>query len=166
MSVSDFQQQLVSLKPSLSRFAISLTNNVDDAQDLLQDTFLKALTFRDYFRENTNLKAWTFTIMRNTFINNYRRQLRQNTTFDASEDQYLLYSHTAETKSDELAAYNEVQRAVEDLSDEFRIPFQMHTEGYKYREIAKELDLCIGTVKSRIFFSRQKLMKKLPGYAE
>lgn len=166
MSRSDFQTQLVSLEPSLSRFAISLTNNADDAQDLLQDTFLKALTFREYFKENTNLKAWTFTIMRNTFINNYRRITRQNTTFDSSEDQYLLYNYTAETRSDELTSYNEIQNAVNDLSDEFRIPFQMHTEGYKYREIAKELDLCIGTVKSRIFFSRQKLMKKLPGYAE
>lgn len=166
MSSSDFQTQLVALEPSLYRFAISLTNNTEDAQDLIQETFLKALTYRNYFKENTNLKAWTFTIMRNTFINNYRRLVRQNTTFDTTEDQHLLYSYTTDARADELAGYNEIVQAVEGLSDEFRIPFQMHTQGYKYREIAKELDLCIGTVKSRIYFSRQKLMKKLVGYVD
>lgn len=166
MSTQDFQGQLVDLEPSLNRFAISLTNNTDEARDLVQETFLKALTFQDYFKENTNLKAWTFTIMRNTFINNYRRLSRQNTTFDSSEDQYLLYSYTAETHADEMVIYNEISDAIEDLTDEFRIPLQMHTQGYKYREIAQELDLCIGTVKSRIYFSRQKLMRKLPGYSK
>lgn len=166
MPQQEFQQELVALEPALLRFAKSMTSKLDDAQDLLQETYLRALTFQDSYQPNTNLKAWTFTIMRNTFINNYRRLARKTTTLDDSEDQWLLNGQEGPEKTDARLANDELNRAIDSLADEFRIPFQMHTHGYKYREIAKELDLCIGTVKSRIFFSRQKLQSALMGYAE
>ncbi|PID89900.1 MAG: RNA polymerase subunit sigma [Bacteroidetes bacterium] len=166
MQNADFRTALVELEPSLTRYARSLTPNAEDALDLLQETYLRALTFQDSFQENTNLKAWAFTIMRNTFINNYRRLSRKNTKFDETADQRLLNTQTDEIGADAKVATGEIFRAIASLSDEFRIPFEMHTSGYKYREIADELDLCIGTVKSRIYFSRQKLMQQLPGYRD
>ncbi|HRX32432.1 MAG TPA: RNA polymerase sigma factor, partial [Tenuifilaceae bacterium] len=79
MSQQEFQTALINLEPSLERFAYSLTANREDARDLLQETYLKAITYRDKFEDNTNIKAWTFTIMKNTFINNYRKTVKQNT---------------------------------------------------------------------------------------
>lgn len=166
MPQQEFQQELVALEPALLQFAKSMTSKLDDAQDLLQETYLRALTFKDSYQPNTNLKAWTFTIMRNTFINSYRKLSRKNTTLDDSENQWLLNGQEASDKADARVASDELNRAIDRLADEFRIPFQMHTHGYKYREIAQELDLCIGTVKSRIFFSRQKLQGALSSYAE
>ena len=166
MNTTEFRTELVALESSLLRFAHSLTASNEDALDLLQETYLRALMFQDSFRENTNLKAWTFTIMRNTFINNYRRLSRKNTTFDDSDDQRVLNNRIGESTADGDLAYQEVLGAIDSLSDDFRLPLQMHNHGYKYREIADELNLCIGTVKSRIFFSRQKLMAQLPGHVE
>ena len=82
MTAIEFNHQLITLEEKLARFALSLTSNKDDAKDLLQETMLKAITYRDQFVQYTNLKAWTYTIMKNTFINNYRRNVRQNTAID------------------------------------------------------------------------------------
>jgi RNA polymerase sigma factor (sigma-70 family) len=90
MTAMEFNYQLTNLSGNLERFALSLTSNSEDAKDLLQETFAKAITYRDKFEDNTNLKAWTFTIMKNTFINNYRRTVKSNTTFDNTEDLYYL----------------------------------------------------------------------------
>lgn len=166
MESNRFSEELLALEPSLQRYALSLTGNVDNAADLVQDTFLKALTFKESFEKDTNMKAWAFTIMRNTFINHYRRLSRKNTMFDDTEGQSLLVNRTADSTADTPLEYAEIEKAIENLTDDFRIPFTMHTHGYKYREIADELHLRIGTVKSRIFFSRQKLMQQLSGYAE
>jgi len=133
---------------------------------LLQETFVKAITYRDKFEENTNLKAWTFTIMKNTFINNYRRNVKANTTFDNTEDLYYLnlnQESSFETPDSEFSV-KEIQKKIDELSNEFKEPFLMHTQGYKYKEIADKLNLKIGTVKSRIFFTRKKLMTKLKDY--
>ena len=92
MTAIQFHSQLVELESNLERFAYSLTMNKEDAKDLLQETYLKALMYQDKFEDNTNLKAWTFTIMKNTFINNYRKTVKQNTTFDSSDNQYLMNS--------------------------------------------------------------------------
>ncbi|HPD94764.1 MAG: RNA polymerase sigma factor [Bacteroidales bacterium] len=164
MSQQEFQTALINLEPSLERFAYSLTANREDARDLLQETYLKAITYRDKFEDNTNIKAWTFTIMKNTFINNYRKTVKQNTTFDSSDNLYLLNSKHEAYGPDNMYSHNEISKKVDELEDEFRIPFQMHTSGYKYKEIAEKLNLKIGTVKSRIFFSRQKLMDALKDY--
>jgi RNA polymerase sigma-70 factor (ECF subfamily) len=164
MSTAEFTTALVELEPNLERFAYSLTANPEDARDLLQETFLKALTYKDKFEENTNIKAWTFTIMKNTFINNYRKAVKQKTTFDSSDNQYLVNGRAYDESPESNYSHNEITRKVNELDDDFRVPFQMHTSGYKYKEIAEKLNLKIGTVKSRIFFSRQKLMNALPDY--
>ncbi len=166
MTAIEFNYQLTNLSENLERFAMSLTSNTEDAKDLLQETFVKAITYRDKFEENTNLKAWTFTIMKNTFINNYRRNVKANTTFDNTEDLYYLnlnQESSFETPDSEFSV-KEIQKKIDELSNEFKEPFLMHTQGYKYKEIADKLNLKIGTVKSRIFFTRKKLMTKLKDY--
>jgi len=167
MTAQEFNFELIHLKENLSKFAYSLTSNSEDARDLLQDTYLKALTNRDKFVDHSNLKAWTFTIMKNTFINNYRRAIKMNTAVDKTKAAFHLnqpqdsgFSHPESQYSE-----HEINETIDTLTDEFRTPFRMHTEGYKYKEIADKLDLKIGTVKSRIFFSRKKLMDKLQDYA-
>lgn len=166
MTAIEFNHQLVSLEDKLARFALTLTSNREDAKDLLQETMFKALAYREQFVQYTNLKAWTYTIMKNTFINNYRRTARQNTTFDNTRDLYFINqnSDTANTSPEVSLSEKEIHRVIESLEDEFRIPFKMHTEGYKYKEIARTLNLKIGTVKSRIFFTRKKLMDILADY--
>jgi RNA polymerase sigma-70 factor (ECF subfamily) len=166
MGTMEFNKQLTNLQANLSYFANTLTQNSEDAKDLVQETYLKALTYRDKFEDNTNLKAWTYTIMKNTFINNYRRNSKINMVLDSTADLFFLNSSkSAEDASPEsVLSHKEVSAIVDNLEDEHRIPFKMHHDGYKYKEIADHLDLSIGTVKSRIFFSRKKLMKSLHDY--
>jgi len=163
MTAIEFNHRLVSLEDHLKRFALSLTYNSEDALDLMQETYLKALNSRSKFTEHTNFKAWLYTIMKNTFINNYRRSVRENTAFDNTKDLYHLNSAKSSevvTPDSEISA-REIQHNIDALDDEYRIPFQMYNDGYKYKEIADELNLKIGTVKSRIFFGRKKLMEKI-----
>jgi RNA polymerase sigma-70 factor (ECF subfamily) len=163
MSTMDFNRQLTSLQDNLKYFATTLTQNEEEAKDLVQETYLKALTYRDKFEDNTNLKAWTYTIMKNTFINNYRRNSKVSMIVDNTADLYFLNSskRSEEANPESVFSHKEVSNVVSNLEDEHRIPFQMHHQGFKYKEIAEHLNLSIGTVKSRIFFSRKKLMKKL-----
>lgn len=167
MGTQDFNQQLTSLQDNLKYFAKSLTQNDEEANDLVQDTFLKALTYRDKFEENTNLKAWTYTIMKNTFINNYRKNIKVNMVLDNTADLYYLNSSNPSDNNNpaSMLSHKDINKVVDRLEDEHRIPFQMHHTGFKYKEIAETLDLSIGTVKSRIFFSRKKLMSSLKEYA-
>lgn len=164
MKTKIFDSELIGLEDSLVRFAHSLTSNSDDAKDLVQETYLKALTYKEQFEDNTNLRAWAFAIMRNTFINNYRRNIKHATTFDSSDNQFLINSRPDQITPESSYSANEINRKIDSLDAEFRVPFQMHTSGYKYKEIAESLGLKIGTVKSRIFFSRQKLMEGLKDY--
>jgi RNA polymerase sigma-70 factor (ECF subfamily) len=166
MTTLEFNNKLISMEDNLERFALSLTSNREEAKDLLQETYLKALTYKDKFVEFTNLKAWAFTIMKNTFINNYRKSIRENTTVDNTKDLYFLNNvrESQLVRPDSDFAFKEINKAINALQDEFKIPFRMHTEGYKYKEIAETLDLKIGTVKSRIFFTRKKLMEVLKDY--
>ena len=163
MTAIEFNYQLTSLSDSLERFAYSLTSNKEDARDLLQETFVKAISYRDKFADDTNLKAWTFTIMKNTFINNYRRLVKTNTTFDNTNDLYYLNLNRESGFESPESAFStkEIEKHISRLEDDFRIPFKMHLQGYKYKEIADNLGLKIGTVKSRIFFTRKKLMDSL-----
>jgi RNA polymerase sigma-70 factor (ECF subfamily) len=164
MKTETFDSDLIALEDSLTRFAHSLSLNSDDAKDLVQETFLKALTYKNQFEDNTNLRAWAFAIMRNTFINNYRRSSKQATTFDSSDNQFIINNRPDQITPESSYSASEINRKINSLDSEFRIPFQMHTSGYKYKEIAETLGLKIGTVKSRIFFSRQKLMESLQDY--
>jgi RNA polymerase sigma factor (sigma-70 family) len=166
MTQYEFNNSLLEMKSNLQRFAMSLTSDRDTALDLVQDTYLKAITYKDKFVDYTNLKAWVFTIMKNTFINNYRRNVKENTIIDGTQDLYYINQpHDKGFISPESSfSESEIEKAIDSLSDEFRIPFRMHVDGYKYKEIADELGLKIGTVKSRIFFTRQKLMLILKDY--
>lgn len=167
MKQFEFNTQLIDIEPHLQNFAYSLTNNEDDAKDLVQDTLLKAMTNMDKFQENTNIKAWTFTIMKNTFINNYRRRVKANTIIDTTDDMYLINTSSvipadhAETQQNT----KEIVNAIKTLEPEQRKPFEMHVAGFKYKEIADHMDISIGTVKSRIFFTRKKLMEQLKEFA-
>jgi RNA polymerase sigma factor (sigma-70 family) len=163
MTSIQFNNRLLGLQDKLLYFALSLTSNDEDAHDLLQETILKALTYRNQFVANTNFKAWVFTIMKNTFINNYRRNQKTRNTFDGSEDAFknAFRKNYASETPEMVHSVTEMNQYIEALGDEFRIPFRMHTHGYKYKEIAEQLELPIGTVKSRIFFTRKKLQDVL-----
>lgn len=166
MTVIEFNTQLTDLKDNLHRFAYRLTTDSDDAEDLLQETLYKALINKDKFQDKTNLKSWTFTIMKNTFINNYRRAVRSQTILDSTKESYFLNipQDSGLISPDSSFAVKEIKKAVNDLEIEYRKPFTMHTEGFKYKEIAEELGLPIGSVKSRIFIARKKLMHALQDY--
>ncbi|MDE7458371.1 MAG: RNA polymerase sigma factor, partial [Muribaculaceae bacterium] len=143
-----------------------LTSNRDDAYDLLQDTTLKALDNEDKYADNTNFKGWVFTIMRNIFINNYRRAGRAATVVDTTENLYhlnLSQDSGLETPEGSFGA-GEITDAINEFSEEYRIPFSMHVAGYKYNEIAEQMNLPLGTVKSRIFFARKKLQERFADY--
>lgn len=163
MTTIQFNNRLLGLQDKLLYFALSLTSNDEDARDLLQETILKALTYRNQFTANTNFKAWVFTIMKNTFINNYRRNQKTRNTFDGTDDAFkVAYRQNYASETPEMVqSVVEMNRYIDQLEDEFRIPFKMHTDGYKYKEIAEHLELPIGTVKSRIFFTRKKLQEML-----
>ena len=147
-------------------FAYMLTSNRDDAYDLLQDTTLKALDNEDKYAEGTNLKGWLFTIMRNIFINNYRRVSRAATVVDTTDNQYLINisAESEQEPPDGTYTANEITAAINSFSDEYRIPFSMHVAGYKYNEIAEKMNLPLGTIKSRIFFARKKLQTQFADY--
>ncbi len=166
MTTQEFNSKLIIMKDHMERFALSLTYNKEEAKDLMQETFLKALIYKDKFVEFTNLKAWVFTIMKNIFINNYRKAVRVNTIVDNTRDLFFL-NNTRESRHslpDSELAFNEINHIINHLGNEFKTPFQMHNDGYKYQEIADNLNLKIGTVKSRIFFTRKKLIESLADY--
>ncbi len=165
-TAATFQSRLTALQANMLNFAFMLTSNRDDAYDLLQDTMLKALDNQDKYVDNTNFKGWVFTIMRNIFINNYRRASRAATVIDQTEDLYhlnLSQDSGFETPEGSFGA-NEITKAINEFSDEYRIPFSMHVAGYKYNEIAEKMNLPLGTIKSRIFFARKKLQNRFADY--
>lgn len=166
MTTMEFNHMLISMENNMQRFALRLTSDREKAKDLLQETYLKALIYKDKYTEYTNLKAWTFTIMKNTFINDYRKSFRENTRVDTIKDSLLLYKfeESNPVRPDSEFVCIEINKAIDALEDEFKIPFRMHIDGYKYKTIAETLNLKIGTVKSRIFHTRKKLMKKLNDY--
>ena len=163
---SKFQARLVALQSNLLNFAYILTSNRDDAYDLLQDTTLKALDNEEKYAENTNFKGWVFTIMRNIFINNYRRSVRSATMLDSSDDLYFLNlpQDSGLASPENSYAVHEIHDAINHFEPGYRVPFSMHLAGYKYAEIAHRMGLPVGTVKSRIYYARQRLRVILRDY--
>jgi RNA polymerase sigma-70 factor (ECF subfamily) len=167
MTALEFSYQVGNFSKFLKPFALRLTRDSDDANDLVQDTLVKAYTNRDKYSDGTNLKAWLFTIMKNTFITQYQRMVRRNTFIDTTENLHFINS------SDSLQENSAVNHFVKEdidkalcLTDEiYRVPFLMYFEGFKYHEIAEELDLPIGTVKNRIHIARKLLKSSLKMYA-
>ena len=163
MTAGEFQYKLISLQESLMKFAFSLTANEDDAKDLVQETFLKALKYYDTFVYETNFKGWICTIMRNTYINEYRRSFRHNIFSKLSKSENLQNEMHASGSEDPVSIYRskELEHIINSLHDDLRLPFKMHQEGFRYKEIADSLSMNIGTVKSRIFVARRKMKKQL-----
>jgi len=159
MSTIEFFDKIDLITRSLNSFAYNLTKSTEEAQDLFQETAFRALTNKEKFRPGTNFKAWMFTIMKNIFINNYRKKVKQNTIIDSTEN--LFYLNSGKNAIHNLAESNilmqELVDMIEALDESIRVPFVLHYEGYKYQEIADELKLPLGTVKSRIFFARKAL---------
>jgi RNA polymerase sigma-70 factor (ECF subfamily) len=159
MSTVEFQDKINQLSSVLNTFAYNLTKNVEDAKDLFQETSLRALKNKDKFKPGTNLKAWLFTIMKNIFINNYRKKMKANTIKDSTDNMYYLNSgrEAIENKAASNLMMQELQQMIAALDDSLSAPFLLHYEGYKYQEIADTLQIPLGTVKSRIFFARKEL---------
>lgn len=158
---NQIQEQLDSVSNSLRAFSLKLTGNSVDAEDLYQDTALRIITNADKYRQGTNFKAWAITIMRNIFINNYRKKVRRNMIIDQTPNNYYLNSGDRVVSNDgeSNVAYGELIKMVNALPEDFRKPFIMAYQGYKYEEIAEHLGSPLGTIKSRIFFARKKLQK-------
>lgn len=168
MTKNEFNLQLHDHSVSLQSFALNFTKDVEDANDLVQDTMLKAVTYYGKFKDGTNLKGWLFTIMKNTFINNYRRLVKTNALMTKSDDissANLHYSATTNA-SESKFVIGDINKALSTLQPEYYVPFVKYFEGYKYHEIAEMLEIPIGTVKTRIHVARQILKKYLKTYSK
>lgn len=154
-------EQLDTISNSLRAFSLKLTGNNDDAEDLYQDTALRIITNADKYRQGTNFKAWAVTIMRNIFINNYRKKVRRNLIIDQTPNNYYINSgdRTVDNDGESHVTFKELVELVDRLPEDFRVPFMMAYQGFKYDEIAEQLGSPLGTIKSRIFFARKKLQK-------
>jgi RNA polymerase sigma-70 factor (ECF subfamily) len=163
MTSIEFCSQLLSLEHSLLKFAYRLNLKRPDAKDLVQETFLKVLSKRDQYIDQNNMKAWTLTVMRNVFVDNYRKQINRKAFCDQTFESYFTNKTEPVSSFDQASEYQarEITQNIDRLNEKFRIPFQMYIDGYKYNEIAEQLDLKIGTVKNRIFMSRKKLISQL-----
>jgi len=166
MGAIEFNELLIENVDFLKPFAFSLTRDNESAKDLTQETIFRALSNRDKYHSGTNLKAWMYTIMRNIFINNYRKKSRQQTTFDNTPNDFLLdYNQTTVSN---IAVSNiqmkEIETAIHHLPAIFRNPFVLYCEGYKYNEIAGYMQEPLGTIKSRIHFARKLLKAKIAQY--
>ena len=163
MSTIEFYNKFTALDAIMHSFAYKLTKNSEDSRDLFQETMFRALKNKEKFRTGTNFKAWMLTIMKNIFINDYRKKMKANTIMDSTDNNYYINSgkNTINNMGDSNIMYRELSMMVEELSDDIKIPFVMHYKGYKYQEIAEHLDLPLGTVKSRIFFARKELKHKI-----
>lgn len=161
-----FETKLVDLQNNMLNYALTLTTNREEAKDLLQETTLRALDNKDKYYENVNFKGWVFTIMHNIFVNNYRRAVRSQTMVDQTDNLYHLNMPQDSGFDNPEGSYTiaEITKVINNFANEYRVPFTMHVSGYKYEEIAQELGLPIGTVKSRIFFARKRLQELLKDY--
>lgn len=166
MSSAVFNDMLLSNADFLKPFAINLTRDVDAANDLYQETLYKALANKEKYNAGTNIRAWLFTIMRNIFINDYRRKAKQKTIFDPTPNEFLLNSATATVANGAESALRlkEINQAIHNLPELFRNPFVLYFEGYKYNEISEALNEPLGTIKSRIHFARKLLKEQLSRY--
>ena len=166
MNTYSFRKDLLAVQEELLRFAYKLTADREEANDLLQETSLKALDNEDKFEPDTNFKGWMYTIMRNIFINNYRKIVREQTFVDQTDNLYHLNMPQDSGFASTEWSYDlkEMHLIVNSLPRDYKVPFSMHVSGFKYREIAERLGLPLGTVKSRIFFTRQKLQEELKDF--
>ena len=166
MASLEFNQMLVNNSEFLKPFAVTLTRDSEAAQDLYQETLYRALANKDKYNVGTNIKAWLYTIMRNIFINNYRRKAKQNTIFDSTPNDFLLNQAQVSTANaaESILKLKDIQQAIHHLPEIFRNPFLLYFDGYKYHEIAEALNEPLGTIKSRIHFARKLLKEQIKRY--
>lgn len=167
MEKKDFTQGILAMEQDLHRFAYKLTTNRDSANDLVQDCVLQALDNHEKFTHSTNLKGWMYTIMRNIFINNYRRASREMNIID--DDYSILQQNLIEDgeadRFDMAYDLKLLYRVIHAIPEDMKVPFQMFVAGFKYREIAEKLGVPMGTVKSRLFFIRKRLKEELKDFS-
>lgn len=166
MSKSEFGTMILNHQNFLYQLAMKLTKSSEDSNDLLQETFFKALKNSDKFQEGTNIKGWLYTIMKNTFINAYRKKKNQNTFVDDTDNKYFINMKETEksVKTDAIVDQEYMMKQIHSVEKTYVETFMMYYNGYKYEEIAEILDIPLGTVKSRIFLARRKMMDKLKDY--
>ena len=166
MASLEFNEMLLSNADFLKPFAVNLTKDAEVAKDLYQETLFKALSKQEKYNVGTNIKAWLFTIMRNIFINDYRKKARQQTIFDSSPNDHLLNSNQAiiVNNAEGELHLKEIRQAIHQLPDIFKTPFLLYFEGYKYHEIAVALNEPLGAIKSRIHFARKLLKEQVRRY--
>ena len=166
MSAAEFNELLLGNADPLRPFAVNLTHDQETAKDLFQETLYKALANKDKYCTGTNIKAWLFTIMRNIFINDYRRRSKQRTIFDSGTNEILINSGKiiVYNGGENSLQMNEIQKAIYQLPQIFKIPFLLYYEGYRYNEISESMNEPLGTIKSRIHFARKLLKEKLIRY--
>ena len=159
----EFNEILLGNADFLKPFAINLTRDTEAANDLYQETLYKALSNQEKYNAGTNIKAWLFTIMRNIFINDYRRKAKQKTIFDSTPNDYLinLKQVSVSNAAESDMRVKEIKKAVQQLPEIFKTPFLLYFDGYKYQEIAEVLDEPLGTIKSRIHFARKLLKEQI-----
>lgn len=166
MASLEFNNLLISNADFLKPFANNLTKDSETAKDLFQETLYKALANQEKYNVGTNIKAWLFTIMRNIFINDYRRKAKQQTIFDNTPNDFLLnYNQAAVFNQAETdLRIKEIYQAIHTLPEIFKTPFLLYFDGYKYHEIAEALNEPLGTIKSRIHFARKLLKEQIRRY--
>ncbi len=159
MTNQQFLSEMDRLENILFSFAIRLTRNYEDAQDLMQETMLRAYKHREKFVVGTNFKSWASTIMRNTYINRYRKMKnRQHVNEPVENMLYAVENGNAIANGGESnMRMKELERKLQQVNKLYSVPFLMFYRGYEYKEIAGYLNIPIGTVKSRIFLARKKL---------
>ena len=162
MSEQDFYNQLITQSKQLEGHAMKLTMNREDSKDLIQETIYKALRNRSSFMVNTNLAAWMYTIMKNTYINDYKKKKRVDEESEYLRDRYFSKeSFRNQSSPVSHMQHKYLKRMVNELDSIYRIPFKRYFSGFKYKEIADELKIPIGTVKNRIFQARAILKQQL-----
>jgi RNA polymerase sigma factor (sigma-70 family) len=166
MASLEFNNMLISNSDFLKPFAINLTRDSEAAKDLYQETMFKALANQDKYSVGTNIKAWLFTIMRNIFINDYRRKAKQRTIFDNTPNDYLINLNQASVSNaaESELRIKEIHQAIQELPEIFKTPFLLYFDGFKYHEIAHVLNEPLGTIKSRIHFARKLLKEQISRY--
>ncbi len=166
MTTIDFGNSIHKASKSLKPFAIRLTRDIDEANDLLQDTLLKAILNKEKFSVGTNLKAWLYTIMKNTFLTNYQKLIKKKTFIDTTDNLHFINSKESSTYNLALSAFasNDIDLALDKLDSSYRVPFIMYFRGFKYNEISEKLNIPIGTVKNRIHLARHELKTRLYMY--
>ena len=167
MEKVEFTQGILAMESDLHRFAYKLTSDRDSANDLVQDCVLQALDNHEKFAHAKNLKGWMFTIMRNIFVNNYRRTVREMNIIDDtySINQQSLIEDEDSDRFEFAYDMKQLYRAIHSIPEDMKVPFQMFVAGFKYREIAEKLGLPMGTVKSRLFFIRKRLKEELKDFS-